>query len=138
MGNNDDLEKSESAGGAGDKNNGEITIRAGTDNRWAEIEMLYEWSSGGNLLTVTTRQYRAKDNGGRSGNIRLSLVSKGDTGLVELSDDDAVQDGEWHDLVKSLSVEADAKQVVVHFSYIYDTAGLPDAVITGDADLQYK
>jgi len=116
----------------------EVTIRAQKHEGWADLKLEYSWSSSGRIFSVRTLSYRAGNNRRSKGNIKLGLVSKGNTGWVELTGR-GVQDGLWHNFVETLSVEGDAKSADIHFNWIYDQA-FPSGEInmTGMATSSYS
>lgn len=113
-----------------------VTIRAEKDGYWADLEVEYTWSANGQLFTVKTLQFRARDNDRNEGNIKLGLVSGGDTGWDELTEW-ATQDGEWHSFVYTRSVAGNVNDAVIHFNFIYDRAGVSDVNMTGQARVEY-
>lgn len=116
----------------------EITIRAQKNEGWADLKLEYFWGGDGKMFSVKTLSYRAGDNGRSKGNIKLKLISKGNTGWVELNNDNGIQNGKWHDFVKTLSVEGDAKSVEIHFNWIYDQSfPRSDINMTGMATSYY-
>lgn len=117
----------------------EITIVAQKDGGWAELKLEYSWGNSGRNFSVRTLRYRAADNDRSKGNIKIGLVSKEDTGWVELNNDNGIQDGEWHDFVKTLSADGDAKSADIHFNWIYDQAWPNgDINMTGQKTVAYS
>ncbi|MDP9785204.1 hypothetical protein [Pseudomonas fluorescens] len=115
----------------------EITIRAQRDEGWADLKLEYSWAQSGKLFSVKTLSYRAGNNGRSKGNIKIGLVSKGNTGWVELTGS-GVQDGNWHSFVKTLAVDGDAKSADIHFNWIYDQSfPRADINMTGMATKPY-
>lgn len=113
-----------------------IVIRAAMFPEWADLEVECTWSLGGTTFTAKTLRYLARDNNRRKGNIKMGLVSQGDTGWIELNNDDGIQDGEWHAFERSLSVAADARLATVHFNWIYDNF-LTDLNMTGRQEVRF-
>lgn len=103
-----------------------VTIHAEKGRYWAELEVEYWWSLGGETFTVKTMRYRAANNGRRKGNIHLAIHSASSSGWNELNDDDAVQDGAWRSLVRQYSVRGNSSNAEIEFSFIYDIANSDD------------
>jgi hypothetical protein len=113
-------------------------IRATKDGYWADLEVEYTWFPTGRLFTVETQRYRASGNGRNKGDIKLGLVSDGagDTGWKLLTED-ATQDDDWHEFVRTLSVAGNAKDAVIHFNFIYDRKGVGDVNMTGQVRVEH-
>ncbi|WP_148053154.1 hypothetical protein [Pseudomonas brassicacearum] len=125
-------------GGELSESRANITIRAAESSYWADLEVEYTWSNDGRSLSVKTLRYRAKDNGRKKGNIKLKLVSKGNTGWDQLLNDKGVQDGQWHSFVHTRSVEGNVKGAFIHFNFIYDRDDVKDVNMTGDVTTLYR
>lgn len=155
MGSEGDVEESLPAGSSGTKDEGitavgdggevsenraNLTIRATESghSEWADLEVEYTWSTDGRSLSVKTLRYRAQSNGRNEGNIKLKLVSKGDTGWDQLLNDGAIQDGQWHSFIHTRSVEGDIKGAFIHFNFIYDRKNVGDLNMTGDVTVFYR
>ncbi|TWC20445.1 MULTISPECIES: hypothetical protein [unclassified Pseudomonas] len=143
MDSDDGIEESESSETPQDINTdvGETrairTLRASSGAAyWAELELNYIWSGNGKTFTVETMRFRAADNGRTSGNIKLGLVSAGDTGWDEL-ETRATQDGQWHTFVKSRFVAGNVDHAIIHFNFIYDRAGTGDKNMTTQERVEY-
>jgi hypothetical protein len=85
-----------------------VTITASRSGYSAQLEVEYGWSSDGKMFYVNTKRYKADDNGRSEGNIKLKLVSNGETAWEEL-ENKGVQDGQWHDFVKQKTVPGNAR-----------------------------
>ncbi|MCG6573538.1 hypothetical protein EGM97_02315 [Pseudomonas sp. AF32] len=99
---------------------GEIFLEAVDGNLWANFTALYTWSPDGRSLELTRPKYSAKNNGSRKGNVRINLISAVETGMRELTNDDAIQDGQWHEINTTMTVAGNASFVEVYFKYTYD------------------
>jgi hypothetical protein len=107
-------------------------IRAEKDGHWADLELSYEWAKDGSSFNVVTTRYRAQNNDRRSGNIKLKLVSRGDTGWNELNNDDGIQDGQWHAFFGYfLRVDGNQDTATIHFNWIFDNDNDSDTNMTG-------
>lgn len=117
--------------------NTETSIKAQIGEYWAELKLEYSWNSDGSLFSVKTLSYIAKSNGRSKGNIKLGLVSRGNTGWHPLTDS-GIQDGAWHSFVKTLAVEGNANFADIHFNWIYDQAfPSADVNMTGQKKVSY-
>ncbi|MCG6573536.1 hypothetical protein EGM97_02305 [Pseudomonas sp. AF32] len=114
-----------------------ITIRAAIGSDYADLEVECGWTSSGNVFYVDTKRYRARNNGRSKGNIKVKLISKGDTDWMVLNNDDGVQDGKWHVLAKQLTVQGNASSAIIHFNWIYDVQGYTDPNMTGQATVPF-
>jgi hypothetical protein len=114
-----------------------VTITASRDGYSAQLEVEYGWSSDGKMFYVNTKRYKADDNGRSGGNIKLKLVSNGETAWEELNNDDGVQDGQWHDFVKQKTVQGNARSAIIHFNWIYDLKAYADPNMTGQANVTF-
>ncbi|MCE0461990.1 hypothetical protein [Pseudomonas uvaldensis] len=96
----------------------QITVTAKKDGVEAELKLEYFWLDNGKFM-VSTISYTAYDNKRSKGNIKLGLVSKGNTGWKELTKN-GVQDGKWHTLEADVVVEGNGKTADIHFNWVYD------------------
>ncbi|MGD8220600.1 hypothetical protein [Pseudomonas thivervalensis] len=113
-----------------------VTITASRDGVEAKLKVDYSWSPSGNQFSVITQQYWAMNNDRSSGNIKVGLNSKGDTGWRELTGS-GKQDGQWHDFVHPLTVEGNSSSAVIHFNWVYDVKGRPDINMTGQHTVRF-
>ncbi|MCW1243938.1 hypothetical protein OC610_05935 [Pseudomonas sp. SAICEU22] len=104
---------------------GQIFIQAmgSTGSPWANFMADYAWSPDGGTFRLTQPNYSAQNNGSSKGNVYIQLVSAADTGYVELTNDDAIQDGAWHPLNRTAQVSGNSNSVNVKFKYTYDRSG---------------
>jgi hypothetical protein len=114
-----------------------VVIVSARNDYWAELKVRYTWNANGTLFSVTVLQYRAGSNGRNSGNVEMGLISKGRVDYKEITGS-AKQDGQWHDLPYSLSVEGDAKVAHINFHYIYDRDDVKDIELWGNASLCFR
>lgn len=100
---------------------GTTTLKVSRDNDdyWAELEVRFSWSASGDLFTCEAQRYRARNNGNKRGNVYLSLSSSGSWGYVELTNDDAIQDGEWHTISGGGSVAGNFNYAWINFKFLY-------------------
>ncbi|ROM72410.1 hypothetical protein BK654_27565 [Pseudomonas brassicacearum] len=96
----------------------QITVTAKKDGVEAELKLEYVWLESGKFL-VSTISYRTYDNKRSKGNIKVGLVSKDDTGWVELTKK-GIQDGKWHAFNAQVSVEGNGESADIHFNWVYD------------------
>ncbi|NWD78643.1 hypothetical protein HX890_31495 [Pseudomonas gingeri] len=90
---------------------------------WAELEVEYSWNASGTSFTCNALNYRVTNNGRKNGNIILGFYSTTAWQPRELSNDDAIQDGDWHPISGGGSVQSDAKEARINFQYIFDLVG---------------
>ncbi|WP_248742576.1 MULTISPECIES: hypothetical protein [unclassified Pseudomonas] len=78
----------------------EIILYADSESGYlAELKVRYSWNLTGTEFTCTALQYRATNNGRKSGNAYLRIVIDGknnDSG--DFLNDNGVQDGQWHNI----------------------------------------
>lgn len=115
---------------------GEVFIEAKNGHRWANFTAAYEWSPAGTHFALKNSKYSAIANGSRKGNVEIGMKSAGDTGYVELTNDDAIQDGNWHNTNRDLAVSGNASSVEIWYAYTYDMGG-GDPKLMGYAKLDY-
>lgn len=99
---------------------GEVFLEAIGGSLWANFTALYAWSADGRSFQLTRPKYSAKDNGRNKGNVYIKLKSAADTGWRELTSDNGIQDGKWHEINATLEVQGNARLVEVWFEYVYD------------------
>lgn len=99
---------------------GEVFLQAVNGSLWANFTALYAWSSDGKSFELRRPKYSAKSNGRRSGNVYISLKSAVETGYQELTDDDGIQDGNWHEINQTIAVRGNSDFVEVYYKYTYD------------------
>ncbi|QXI54655.1 hypothetical protein [Pseudomonas alvandae] len=104
-----------------DKTPKAVIVEAERDGQWAQLSLEYSWSENGTMFTVRTINYIASNNGRSEGNIKLALVSAGDTGWRQLTGS-GIQDGKWHEFGHTVSVQGNNRTAVIHFNWIYDQA----------------
>lgn len=115
---------------------GDMLLQARDGSLWSNFLATYQWSPDGTLFAITTSQYSATNNGSRKGNVNIRLVSADDTGYVELTDDDAIQDGQYHNTKRGTQVRGNARSVLVKYRYTYDTS-LGDPHLFADQNVSY-
>ena len=93
---------------------------------WAELEVEYSWDAPGYFFTCHTLRYRVSNNGRRSGNIIFGFASRTSWGGGEISNDNAIQDGNWHAISAGGEVSGNAKEATIIFKYIFDVAIIED------------
>ena len=93
---------------------------------WAELEVEYAWEQGGLSFTCNTLRYRVINNGRVRGNIIFGFASAASWGGEEISNDNAIQDGNWHTISAGGSVSGNARTATIIFKYIFDLANFPD------------
>lgn len=136
-------EKSNPKGSSADSENfdiasltGEVFIEAKEGHRWANFTAAYEWSPDGTHFALKNSKYSATDNGSRKGNVEIGMQSAGNTGYVELTNDNAIQDGNWHNTNRNLAVSGNASWVKIWYAYTYDMGG-SDPKLFGYTELNY-
>lgn len=95
---------------------------------WAILEVYPIWAVDGSIFTLQVSRYRAEDNGRTSGNILVKVIGSSESSWMELNNDDAIQDGRWHALVRVIPITdfAPNRSVTVVFHYIYDRKNTSD------------
>jgi len=95
----------------------------------AELKVRYSWNLTGTEFICTPLQYRATNNGRRSGNAYLRMVNNGknyDSG--DFLKDNGVQDGQWHNIqnisCKIPNVVGISVQLI--FTWTFDVTGPGD------------
>lgn len=135
---NDDSENDERETISPDSLTGQVYLEARGTERWANFNSTYEWASDGRSFKLKGVEYSAMDNGRRKGNVYIGLSSTvAETGYVELTNDNAVQDGKWHGLSAQPSVRANGGTVKVWFKYTYDNAVIGDPKLYADTTRIY-
>ncbi|MBA1379166.1 hypothetical protein [Pseudomonas brassicacearum] len=116
----------------------ETVIVASFGDYWANLKVEYWWAPDGRTFTVNTKQYRARGNGGNSGDVELRIMSgDNNTGWQRLTDR-ATQNGEWHNLTGQLTVQGNiAATATIGFHYIYDRSMADDPHLYGSEIVNY-
>lgn len=87
---------------------------------WAELEVEYSWNASGTSFTCNARRYRVKNIGRRSGNVIFGFSSATAWPERDISNDSAIQDGNWHSISGGSSVAGNANEARIYFKYIFD------------------
>jgi hypothetical protein len=103
-----------------------LTLTAYEGEYWAKLEVECIYSSSGDTFTCQAKRYQARANNVESGNVLLEFSEDGKWDETQLSRDDAVQDGAWHDISGGGTVTAKAYYAMIKFHYIYDRSGVSD------------
>ncbi|MFJ2465335.1 hypothetical protein [Pseudomonas sp. NPDC087615] len=87
-----------------------------------EAKLLVEcfWNPSGSLFSCQAKRYAATDNGRRKGNVYLSFSSAGSWSERELTNDNAIQDGYWHEISGGGSIAGNKHSAEVEFKFTYD------------------
>lgn len=123
------------------------TLQVSWGSNIAKLEVEYEWSGPGTIFTCNAKRYWVTDVGGNSGNIYLKFSSKGVWGKEELTNDNAKQDGYWHNISGGGNILGDSSTGRIEFTYKFDFSGgdptvwdfidvpfAPTPIITGPPD----
>lgn len=92
------------------------------NKRWAELEVEYSFNANGTSFTCNALQYRTFSNGSRKGNIDLGIRSQ-TVWAKEISNDNAIQDGQWHVISGGATVTGNARDAKIWFQYTFDVSG---------------
>jgi len=104
---------------------------------WADLEVDYWWSGSGDRFYCEAKRYRVINAGGNKGNVELGFHSVSGWGWNELTNDNAIQDGQWHAISGGGSVPGDATTGYLSFRYTWDFSGNdPKEEITKDVAFQ--
>ncbi|VVM77438.1 hypothetical protein [Pseudomonas fluorescens] len=86
----------------------------------AKLSVDYSWNPSGTMFTCQAKRYAATDNGRNKGNVYLSFSSAGNWPERELTNDNAIQDGYWHNITGGGSVTGNKRSADVQFKFTYD------------------
>ena len=86
----------------------------------AKLLIDYSWNPSGTLFSCQARRYAATDNGRNKGNVYLSFSSAGNWSERELTNDNAIQDGYWHNITGGGSIAGNQRSADVKFTFTYD------------------
>lgn len=86
----------------------------------AELLVEYSWNPSGTLFFCQAKRYAATDNGRSEGNVYLGFSSSGSWTERELTNDNAIQDGRWHNISGGGSVAGNKRSANVKFTFTYD------------------
>lgn len=108
------------------------------DNYKAELTVSYWWGNDGALLYGYSMQYRVTSNGRTSGDLTFGV--SGDSGQVwkRLLTQNAIQDGEWHDIANGGWVGSPLKTGSLYFKYIFDRGNTWDPAAEAWLKVDYK
>ncbi|MFZ3279933.1 MSCRAMM family protein [Pseudomonas sp.] len=106
-----------------------LQVRYSGPGPWsASLDVEYSFSPSGSTFFCSAKRYRAGNNGRTKGNVFIDFGSAEAWGVRELTNDDAIQDGQWHDLQKGGgSVGGNRNTAFVFFKYIFDQPGIGDS-----------
>lgn len=103
------------------------TLRASDGIYWAELKVEYVYSGYEFICEVLA--YRAQSNGGNKGDVEFYLSFESGAGEVIRLTENAIQDGEWHDLLHTGYLYPFGLPVTIGFDYIYDIAFGGDKIL---------
>jgi hypothetical protein len=86
----------------------------------AELLVEYSWNPSGTVFSCQAKRYAASNNGRNKGNVYLGFSSAGIWTERELTNDNAIQDGGWHNISGGGSVAGNKRSADVKFKFIYD------------------
>ncbi|MFJ2539993.1 hypothetical protein [Pseudomonas sp. NPDC087614] len=86
----------------------------------AKLLVEYFWNPSGTLFSCQAKRYAATDNGRRKGNVYLSFSSAGSWSERELTNDNAIQDGYWHEVSGGGYIAGNKHSADVNFKFTYD------------------
>lgn len=122
-------------GTAGYKYDVEV-LHATNDIYWAELKV--EYSHQGGRFYCNVLAYRARGNAQFKGDVEFYLSIQSGAGEVKRLTENAIQDGEWHDLPHSDWIDCRVLPVTIGFDYIYDRQGVNDKVLKTYVIKEYK
>ncbi|WP_348971661.1 hypothetical protein [Pseudomonas atacamensis] len=92
----------------------------------AFLEVEYSFNPYGAAFTCYAKRYAAVNNGRKSGNVIFDFYSQSSFGEKELTNDNAIQDGQWHEIIGGGgTVAGDTERAYIYFKFIFDLPG-PD------------
>ncbi|WP_457968085.1 hypothetical protein M1D68_19875 [Pseudomonas sp. R4-84] len=100
-----------------------VVIGVGYGGMTAELRVRYIWDPEGLFVECYSEAYKVSNNGRHEGNIRLYFEAQGSWGPTEITNDNARQDGLWHNIYGGGRIAATSTSVVIGFGYTFDTAG---------------
>jgi len=108
-------------------------------NIWAELELEYSWDVS--WLICRTTRYRVINIGRRSGNIVFGFSSKTAWADREITNDNAIQDGQWHSISAGGTVASDTSssdsRARFYFKYTFDLDDWPDPWASKERRLKF-
>jgi len=103
------------------------TLTVGYEHYKAELTVKYWWT--GTVLRGFTEQYRVTSNGNTNGNIVFGVHEVNGQGWQEEISTRAIQDGEWHQIIRGAAIDCPTKKGRLYFKYIFDRSGTYDPAV---------
>jgi hypothetical protein len=105
----------------------------------ASLDVEYSFNSSGTVFTCHAKRYRAGDNGRKKGNVHFGFEFVNAWVMREISDDNAIQDNNWHDISGGGSVSGFGAYAYIKFKFIYDVPfPLPETWVSVNAPVQFN
>lgn len=113
------------------------TLEVTYGGRTAKLEVEYAWTVDGSYFACHANRYWVTSFGGDSGNIKLGFSSKTSWNIREISNDDAIQNAEWHTISGGSIVEGNASKATIEFSYTFDVSDWGDPTAWTSDDVSF-
>lgn len=104
-----------------------VTLHATDNIFWANLKV--EYAHRGAEFICKVLEYQVRSNGRNKGDVEFYLSWESGAGDVKRLTENAIQDGEWHDLLHTEWLYPFGVPVTIGFDYIYDIADGGDKIL---------